>query len=165
MENNDKSIRTVTVSVKQWYELSSAGLSAPVTIKLDGESMRPLIRKQKDSVTIEHLNRQLKKGDVVLFMRNDGVYVVHRVYKINGEKIATIGDNCVEFDTPVSASSVMGIAVRLERNGKTFNMDSRLFRLYGILRMSTRPVRFFLFKLLRLSVKIFKRTVGKYGQS
>ncbi len=165
MENNAKSLKTVTVSIEQWHKLSLTGLTAPVTIELAGESMRPLIRKKKDSVTIEHLNRQLKKGDIVLFMRNDGVYVVHRVYKTNGDKIITIGDNCVEFDKPVSASSVMGIAVRFERNGKTFNLDSSLFRLYGILRMSTRPIRFFLLKLLRLSVKIFKRTVGKYGQS
>ncbi len=161
MENKEKSIRTLSISVEQWHELALEGISTAITLKLDGESMRPLIRKQKDSVTILPVSRQLKKGDIVLFARNDGVYVVHRIYKIIDNEVITVGDNCIEFDAPMPVSSVLGMVVRLERNGKIFNLDSLSSRVYGILRMSTLPLRFAWWKLYRFGVKVVKRMVGK----
>ncbi len=161
MENKEKANRTLSISIKQWHELSLDGVSTSVSLKLDGESMRPLIRKQKDSVTVLPVYRELKKGDIVLFARNDGAYVVHRVCKISVDEIVTVGDNCIKFDAPVPILSVLGIVVRLERNGKIYNLDSTASRIYGILRMSTISIRFIWWKFYRFAVKTVKKVVAK----
>ncbi len=161
MDDKEKNVRKIDISVEQWHELALEGIYTSVTLKLDGESMSPLIRKQRDSVTVHPLGRKLKKGDIVLFVRNDGVYVIHRVYKIKGDEAITIGDDCVEFDAPVLNSSIWGLAVRLERNGKIINLDSIVSRIYGIVRMSTRHIRRVWKKLIRFGVKIIKRMVGR----
>ena len=88
----------ISLSVDEWHEIALEGTKIPVTLKLNGESMRPLIRKQRDSVTVIPVYRKLKKGDIVLFKRFDSAYVVHRVNKIDGQSVTTVGDNCTEFD-------------------------------------------------------------------
>ncbi len=77
--------RLVALDIIEWLELCRSGACPPVKITLAGNSMRPLIRKDRDLVTIVPLSRSLKIGDVVLFSRFDGSYVVHRLYKINGD--------------------------------------------------------------------------------
>lgn len=150
-----------SLSVEEWHGLALDGANIPVTLKLDGGSMRPLIRKQQDSVTVVPVFRPLKKGDIVLFVRIDGAYVIHRVWKIKGETVTTLGDACVDFDAPMSVFQVWGIAVREERNGKTLNLDSALSRAFGVLRMLTRPVRSAWKKVLKFGVRTVRRLEGR----
>lgn len=149
------------ISVAQWHELTLGGENIPVTLMLDGESMRPLIRKQKDYITVIPVYRKLKKGDIVLFVRRDGAYVVHRVNKIKDETVITIGDNCVVFDAEIPVSDVWGIVVKEERNGKTISLDSALSRAFGIARMLTRPLRSFWIKAKRYGVRLIRRLEGR----
>ena len=86
-KQNDETIQRISVSslpITQWHELAKSSLEISVTTTLVGDSMRPLIRRGLDRVTIIPLRRKLHKGDVVLFSRGDGVYVVHRVWKLDG---------------------------------------------------------------------------------
>ena len=149
-----------SISVEEWYKLSASGTEIPVTLKLNGESMRPLIRKQRDAVTVVRVCRELKRGDVVLFLRKDGAYVVHRIWKIKGESIVTAGDNCVECDAPVSASDIRGIVIKAERNGKIINLDSAVSRAFGILWQMTRPLRSVWLKIKKCGAGILKRMRG-----
>lgn len=43
-----------------------------VSMVVSGNSMRPLITHQKDSVQLEAPNRPLKKGDIVFYQRANG---------------------------------------------------------------------------------------------
>ncbi len=153
------------ISVAEWHELSLGGADIPVVLRLNGGSMRPLIRKQKDAVTVVPVNRPLRTGDVVLFSRSDGAYVVHRIRSIRGETVLTVGDNCVDFDAPMPASQVWGIAVSLERNGKKICLDSAFSRACGRLRMATIPARRLFKKLLRFGARIKRKLVGRNGQN
>lgn len=87
-----------TIPMEQWCALARENVAPPVTICLEGESMRPLIRKGRDPVTIVPVRGELKKGDVVLFTLGDGRYVVHRVWRLREGLARTLGDNCVNPD-------------------------------------------------------------------
>ena len=80
------------------------------------------------------VHRKLLPGDVVLFERADGAYVCHRVYKIldGGKTVITWGDNAEHPDAPVPRSSVMGLAVSFERDGKQIVLDSDEQRRKGL---------------------------------
>ena len=150
----------ISLSVDEWHEIALEGTQIPVTFKLSGESMRPLIRKQRDSVTVIPVYRKLKKGDIVLFKRFDSAYVVHRVNKIDGQSVTTVGDNCTEFDAPMSICDVWGIVVKENRDGKILNLDSAVSRIYGRMRMFTRPVRSLWRKIKRFGASLIRRLEG-----
>ena len=152
--------KTLSLSVEEWHELSLGGADVSVSFFLSGESMRPLIRKSKDKVTVVPVYRSLKKGDIVLFKRSDGAYVVHRINKINNSTVVTIGDNCVDFDKPVSVADIWGIVTAAERSGKIIKTDSAAFRIFGIFIMGTRPIRYFYRKAKKLGAVVLKRLRG-----
>ncbi|MBQ6805352.1 MAG: hypothetical protein IJP04_11910, partial [Clostridia bacterium] len=59
-EGKDRRIHSL--GIEQWHALGLEGDMLPVTICLEGDSMRPLIRRGKDPVTILPLSRPLKIG-------------------------------------------------------------------------------------------------------
>lgn len=150
----------LSLSVDEWRELALGGTQIPVTLKLNGESMRPLIRKQRDSVTVIPVYRKLKKGDIVLFKRFDSAYVVHRINRIDGQSVTTVGDNCVDLDAPMPLYNVWGIVVKENRGGKILNLDSAVSRAYGRMRMLTRPARSLWRKIKRFSAALVRRLEG-----
>ena len=115
------------VSLEKWRELGENGVTIPLKIPLQGVSMEPLIRSRKDIVTIMPLVRDPVVGDIVLFRRNDGKNIVHRVCRVFPDGIQTWGDNCYSPDPFITISSVIGIAVSFNRNGQTINLDSKIF--------------------------------------
>lgn len=149
---DDKMNSQFDISIEEWHKLAREGAQIPVSFVIDGDSMRPLLRKGKDKVTAVPVYRNLKKGDIVVFARNDGTYVCHRVWKIKNETVVTIGDACYGFDTPMHISQVWGIVIRKERNGKTVKIDSSLSRAFGRLWMSLRWLR-----ITRRDIKRFFR--------
>ncbi len=134
--------RSVSMPVEQWCTLVQRGAAIPVTIPLMGTSMMPLIRYEKDPVTILPLRRPLERGDIVLFRREDGAFVVHRVYRLSedGSRVQTWGDNCLTPDRPVACSEVLGLVVSMNRRGREIPLDTEKQRRRGIRWMDS-PLR------------------------
>ena len=90
-------MRQLTIS--EWHSMAREGTAIPVRILIKGDSMFPLIRINRDYVTVLPLDEQPEKGDIVMFA--DQVkqrYVLHRVWKIEGDRVMTWGDNCSRPD-------------------------------------------------------------------
>ena len=85
--------QTRSIPMEQWCAMAREGAAPAVTICLEGDSMRPLIRRSRDPVTIIPLSRELRKGDVVLFCLGER-YIVHRVWRLRDGLVRTFGDNC-----------------------------------------------------------------------
>lgn len=126
--------------VDEWYVLVKKGANVAVHVVPNGRSMRPLIVGGRDSVEIWPLRRELKKGDIVLFRRQDGANVLHRVWKLSGDTVTTYGDGCVKPDRPIKRDQVMGIATGLERKGRHFSLDTAGARFQGRIWWILRPV-------------------------
>ena len=137
--SQEKQIRTIPMET--WCELARQGTAPPVTICLEGDSMRPLIRRGLDPVTIVPLSRELKKGDVVLFTLGGGRYVVHRVWKLKPEQVQTLGDNCWNPDPWFPREQVLGQVVKYVRNGRTHQLDTPRARAWGRAWMAIHPIR------------------------
>ena len=120
------------LSLEKWKELGDNGVVIPMKIPLHGSSMKPLIRPERDIVTIMPLIRAPMIGDIVLFRRIDGKNIVHRVYKISSDWIQTWGDNCRNADAPIKRNDIYGIIVSVEKRGKTYQLDTDKQRSYGI---------------------------------
>ena len=129
------------VSIAQWYALAQRGIVLPMCIPLDGDSMRPLIRRGLDPVSIVPLTRPLRRGDVVLFEYPAGRYVVHRVRGLRGGQVQTLGDHCWNPEPWLPRSCVLGLACRAVRDGKEIPLDTALARALGRIWMAGLPLR------------------------
>lgn len=130
-----------SIGIQEWCELAREGAAPSVTIRLDGDSMRPLIRRNRDEVTIQPLNRPLRTGDVVLFQSRDGRYIVHRVRRLRGSSLQTLGDNCWNPDPWIEEKQVLGLAAAVKRNGRSISLNTALSRGLGRAWLAFRPLR------------------------
>ena len=119
-----------SITVEDWVELRNQGINVAVNTLLNGYSMMPLIRKNKDKVKIIPIYRELLIGDVVLF-DNGSKYVVHRLYKIDEEVYQTWGDNCLGPDRPLKKENILGLVSEYTRDGKVHVLDSEEAREWG----------------------------------
>ena len=105
-----------TVTVADWHELVKQGTVLPMHIPINGISMNPLIRRNRDYVTIEPMEGIPEIGDIVLFADPySDLYVLHRVWKLDGDRVLTWGDNCENPDRWMTLDAVWGKAVLIER--------------------------------------------------
>ena len=136
-----QNIHSRSISIAAWCELAKDGAAPSVTILLDGDSMRPLIRRGLDPVTIVPLKKPPKVGDVVLITTGGGRYVVHRVWKLCGNEIRTLGDNCVIPDPWIHRDCVLGQVICYSRRGRRHRLDTAAARLWGKFWMAMFPIR------------------------
>ena len=97
--------------------------NVPVPIK--GDSMRPFLHGG-DFAYLMPLPERLKRGDIVLYRRKNGQYVLHRVYRImeNGSFLL-LGDSQLTPE-PVNREQLRGKAASVRCRGE--NCLPRSFR-------------------------------------
>ena len=71
-----------------------------------GESMMPTIKQGEDSVELAKPN-VLNKYDVVLYRRECGKYVLHRIVNIRGDMYDMCGDNQLEIEKDIPKASII----------------------------------------------------------
>lgn len=98
-----------------------------------GTSMLPLIVEGKDSVILTKPSL-LCVGDIVLYIRENGQYVLHRIVKIKGNNLFLCGDNQTDIETGVTTNEVIAKVtavykgdIRIE--GNTAGISNYLFKL------------------------------------
>lgn len=96
-----------------------------------GTSMLPLIREGLDTVQIEKPNRKIRKYDVVLYVRDNGQYVLHRVVRVRKDGYVLIGDNQYILEKGVRRDQIIGIMVAVFRGEKLVKTTSMKYKLYS----------------------------------
>lgn len=106
-----------------------------------GYSMRPILRHHRDSVVLIPPPEKLKRGDLILYTRKSGQYVLHRIVKKpkNGAFICS-GDN-QWVPEEVHDHQVMALVESYNRGGKKFRADSFRCRLYVTVWVAMFPIR------------------------
>ena len=107
--------------------------------KTRGVSMRPMLRQNRDLVTIEKPAGRLKKYDTALYRRGTQ-YVLHRVIAVREGGYLIRGDNCVETEQ-VADGQILGVLRAFTRDGKTIPATDRGYCLYVRLWCALYPVR------------------------
>ena len=130
----NKMKKSIPVSLSEVGFLLEEQLNNGFKVKFQtrGRSMYPLLIDGRDSVTLERRGN-FRKNDVVLFKNANDCYVLHRIKKIDGNKIITRGDALIKNDQPIEKESIIAAAVSFERNGKEISSKNLLYKLYSIL--------------------------------
>ena len=111
-----------------------------------GDSMRPLIRQDRDLLIIEKPNGRLKKHDVPLYKRDSRQYVLHRVLKVRQNDYVICGDNryCKEYG--ITDRHIIGVLTAVVRNGKEVPITDWRYRIYVHLWCDFFPIRALILK-------------------
>ena len=110
-----------------------------LTYTIVGTSMLPLLRQQRDLVTVVAKEGRCRVGDVVLYRRPPSHWVLHRVVEVLPEGYLTLGDNCVARER-VAEDDVIAIMTGYVRGGRDHTVDEVAYRAYvWILVATERP--------------------------
>ena len=88
------------------------------TLMPRGTSMLPLIREGQDSVSLSPLPDEITPGDVVLYKRDKGQFVLHRVMKVKNGLFTICGDNQVVFEKGIMQGHIIASVTALIRDGE-----------------------------------------------
>lgn len=148
----------MTTAIKE--ELRKSGR---IVFTNKGRSMMPLLRQDRDLMVIETPDRPYRRLDAVLFEREDGRLILHRILKVKDGGYWIIGDNCSSGEY-VKESSVLGLLTGIKRGKRTISVSDPGYRLYVLLWCAPYPFRIllqFLWRLPRRCAGKIARTVKK----
>ncbi len=107
-------------------KLKSGGM---VTFKPNGTSMLPMLRPGIDSVTIKRVEK-LNKNDVILYKRQDGSFVLHRIIAKEKDGYVLRGDNQWFCERGITDDMVIGTLIEFTRTNKKVSCKSMYYRAY-----------------------------------
>lgn len=113
----------------------------PVQMTVSGNSMFPLFRDKRDSVILSPVSGKIRTGDVMLYRRRDGQYVLHRVIRRKKHVYSANGDNQYWVETPLFREQFLGKMSGFYRKGEYRSVSSLWYRIYSFVWVRIRPFR------------------------
>ena len=104
--------------------------SEEVTIPIRGNSMLPMLRDGCDAVVLRRYDGgEVVVGDVMLFRYRAG-HVLHRVVRVDREKITFAGDGNYQLYEQASREEIVARMVAYVRDGHRRGCDERTWRCF-----------------------------------
>lgn len=102
--------------MEKYRQLLAAGETLPLPVL--GSSMSPFLVHGRDTVWLSAPRKPLRTGDLVLYQRSNGKFILHRIYKVCDGSYTMIGDahNVPEYG--IRENQIFGVAVSVRRKGK-----------------------------------------------
>ncbi|MBO5838017.1 MAG: S24/S26 family peptidase [Clostridia bacterium] len=128
-------------------------------LTVTGYSMHPLLRNRRDSVVLVPPGKQ-KKGDIILYRRESGQFVLHRIIQQEQQHYICSGDNQVMRE-PVTREQILAVVDGFTRKGKSYSLDHPGYRVYTwmwVELFALRKYYLFIRRHLARFMKHFRRT-------
>lgn len=120
--------------------LISEGRTVSLTVK--GNSMNPFLVSMRDQMTLgPWKDEDIRKGCVALVKDTRGNHIIHRIIKREGSKVILLGDGNIAQTETATMDNIIGIMYSMDRKGKTWTSEDRLWKLYSWIWMKLTPVR------------------------
>ena len=100
-----------------------------VTVRVRGCSMMPHLRDGKHSVVVRRCKAEDIKLGAVMFFEYRGQWIMHRLRKIEGEKLIFAGDGNYKLEEVVGRDALRGVVTDIiSPSGKKLSCESFLWR-------------------------------------
>lgn len=120
-------------------------------LPIRGTSMLPLLVEGRDAVILAKPSGALAAGDIPLYRRSDGTYVLHRVVAVEGSAYVLCGDNQTAPEHGVTDADVCAVVTAIERDGKPVELTDPAYCRY-CRKMLRDPTKRYFFRRLRGSI-------------
>ena len=102
--------------------------------------MLPMLRPKRDAVELIELRTAPGRGDIILYLRENGQYVLHRIIAVKETGYLCSGDN-QHVREPVTRDQILAVVDGFIRKGKHRSIRDFGYRLYKTLWLWGFPLR------------------------
>ena len=133
-------------------------------LTVSGNSMMPFLRNNRDEVVFASLEgRTLKRGDILLFRRREGTYVMHRLFRREKDGTYTfIGDHQYKIEEGIYPDQIKAYVPYAFRDGRKIDCEKGFLRsvmtAYMIFRVHCPGAAYWGMMGIEAIRKVFKRT-------
>ena len=128
-----------------------------VSLRISGGSMTPFLAHGRDYIYFTKPDRELRRGDMVFYQRQNGQYVMHRIYKKKAEGYYIVGDAQAEIEGPVAESQIFARIVNVKRKGRLLQPGDFWWEFFEHVWIRIVPLRKPIVRLYTAVVKTVRR--------
>lgn len=111
-------IKTLPPEVLMPQLLSLLDQAESVPLVISGSSMTPFLVHGRDTVFLSKVSQPLKKGDMILYQRRNGHYILHRICQVHPECYDLVGDAQTDIEPGIRPEQVLAVVRTVRRKGK-----------------------------------------------
>ena len=130
-----------------------------VPLVISGGSMSPFLINGRDTVYLSKISRPLRKGDMVLYRRAGGSYVLHRIFKVEDGSYTMVGDAQTYLESGIRPDQIHAIVTAAYRKGKLLQKGSFWWDFFEIVWIRLVPLR----PALKNMYSFVKQLLGNKG--
>lgn len=121
-------------------ELLGSG-AANVPVPVTGSSMSPFLH-HGDTVYLNLPDREYRPGDIVLYRRSTGQYVLHRIIRLNPDgSLIMLGDAQIEKELLPGTAQICAIATQARHRNRMITPQDAYWKLYASIWRWVAPCR------------------------
>lgn len=129
-----------------------------IRIRPQGYSMYPLFIPGRDEALIQQADStDCRRNDVVLYRRDQGILVLHRICQVTSDGFYMVGDNQFEVEGPLRPDQLRGRLIAFIHNGKEISVKNPVYRFLSSLWLGMLPLRPFCFRLTAFFRRIHQK--------
>lgn len=95
-----------------------------VPLVISGNSMTPFLVHGRDTVYLSKPEEPFRRGDMLLYRRRNGAYVLHRVYRGDGDCFTMVGDAQTVLEPGICRDQILARVTAVRRKGKLLERGS-----------------------------------------
>ena len=126
----------------------------PVPLVISGNSMSPFLIHGRDVVYLSRVTAPLKRGDMILYRRDNGAYILHRICSLEGGTYCLVGDAQVLIERGVRPDQVLAVVTAVRRKDKLLRPGSFWWEFFARVWIRVIPLR-------RRIVRLYGGLLGK----
>ena len=118
-----------------------------VPLVISGNSMAPFLRHGRDTVYLSKVTRPLKRGDMILYRRACGSYVLHRICRCRSHGYDLVGDAQLHIESGIRPEQVLAVVTAVRRKGKLLEKGDLLWAFFACVWPALLPLRPAIFRV------------------
>ena len=95
-----------------------------VPLVISGSSMTPFLVHGRDTVYLSKVKQPLRRGDMVLYRRDGGSYILHRIFRVEAGGYTMVGDAQTRLEPGIRQDQVLAVVTAVRRKGKLLQKGS-----------------------------------------
>ncbi len=127
-----------------------------VPLVISGGSMSPFLVHGRDTVYLSKVRRPLQKGDMILYQRDNGSYILHRIYRAEPHSFTLVGDAQTQLEPGIRPDQVLALVTAVRRKGKILKPGSFWWDFFQKVWIRMVPLRPFLRTCYGGLVRLFR---------
>ncbi len=116
-------------------------VTEPVPLVISGSSMTPFLAHGRDTVYLSKAKDPLIRGDMVLYRRDSGNYILHRIYRVEEGSFTMVGDAQNWLEPGIRQDQILARVTAVRRKGKLLQKGSFLWDFFERVWIRVVPLR------------------------